>query len=549
MKKALSIVLMISLLMSASVMTVFADDKGDQAETQASAETQAETSEASKQDSETASTDKNAASGNEDPASADTNEKTGDEDSAQRSQQYGDDLVSTKHKAVIHGQTIEYTATCGKMTVENDAGACGIFFIAYTRDDAADPGKRPVTFAFNGGPGAASSYINFLCMGPKRMELDEVGHSPVLPAKLVDNEDSLLDMTDLVFIDAVGTGYSTAYDDENGFIGYYNDIRTIGDFIRLYVNRNKRWSSPKYIAGESYGTTRAVGLCQYLSESYSMGLNGLMLVSAVNDFSEVVFTPGNDLPFAMFLPTYAADARYHGRLDKKYQDMELEEFLGEVREFVSEEYYPALFKGRRLSEDKKDEIAGKIASYTGLSKEYVLESNLRVELADFCKTLLKDQKLMTGRYDGRFTGPVKSGSVYDGSSDPSTFDLDLPLRAAANQYYVEELGYIVDTPYIPLSMDINYRWTFDADNYFLTQESIISDCMTANSKLKVWVLCGYYDGATPFYGAEWVYDHVFIDDSRKDNLSFTYYPAGHMFYLDKESYSKFRKDAEEWYEK
>ncbi len=504
MKKNISLILILCMIMTATALPVFAEDEPAQKE-----QTDEETIEAS------------------------TEEKT-----------YSDDLVTTKHTAVIQGQEIDYTATAGTMVVESGSGKCEIFFISYTKDGTTDMSQRPITFAFNGGPGAASFYTDFLCMGPKRMEVDEIGHATQLPAKFTDNENSLLDMTDLVFIDAIGTGYSRAIDNEDDFIGYDNDIRTIGDFIRLYINRNKRWGSPKYVAGESYGTTRAVGLCDYLFNTYSVALNGLMLISTINDFSSVEETPGNELPYASLLPTYAADAWYHGCLDKKYQDMKLEDFLDEVRDFVSDKYVPALYKGRRLKDESKNEIAKSISQYTGLKEDFVLKSNLRITLADFLPELLADKDLMTGRMDGRFTGPVTSGSTF---IDPSAFDVDAPLTAATNQFIVDELKYNTDRPYIPLSYDINSRWTFNNDNKVIAQEDIIKNCMASNSKLKVWVLCGYYDGATPFYGAEWVYNHVFLDESRLDNLSFTYYPAGHMFYLDKESFDKFRKDAEEYY--
>jgi len=488
MKKALSVILAFSILISTGILTVFAEESPEGAVVQ-------------------------------------------------------DNLVTTTHKTVIQGKTVNYTATAGTMAVESGGGQCEIFFIAYTRDGVQDLSKRPITFAFNGGPGAASLYINFLCLGPKRMELDELGHAPALPAALVYNGNSLLDLTDLVFIDAVGTGYSRAVSEEDQFIGYTNDIRTIGDFIRLYVNRNGRWGSPKYLAGESYGTTRAVGLCEYLSDTYSMGLNGLMLISTVNDFSEVFPTPGNELPYALYLPTYAADAWYHGCLEERYQSTVLEEFLDEVRDFVSNEYVPALFKGRSLSDERQEELAKKIASYTGLKKEYLLKANLRVESESFFEELLSEQKLMIGRYDGRFTGPLTSGS-----NDPSEFDLDQSLIAAANRCITDELKYQTDTPYIPLSLDINSRWDYNCNNSFLAQEETIYNCMSANSFLKVWVLCGYYDGATPFYGTEWVYDHVFLDDLHRENLSFSYYPSGHMFYLDSDSFARFREEAEAWYQ-
>ena len=461
-----------------------------------------------------------------------------------------DQLVTTQHSAVIQGQTIDYTATAGTMVVESGDGSCEIFFVAYMRDGVEDLSERPITFVFNGGPGSSSIMTHLLFMGPKRMEPGEKGHASTLPVKWIDNENSILDMTDLVFIDAVGTGYSRACPDSNedDFIGYDNDLRTIGDFIRLYVSRNQRWSSPKYIAGESYGTTRAVGLCDYLSSSYDMGLNGIILVSSVNDFLAVSFGPGNDLPYAAFLPTYAADAWYHQQLDESYQSMSLEDYLEEVRGFAGSEYQAALIRGRGLSEDEKDEIAGKIASYIGLDKETVLKYNLRIPFDNFSQELLADQKLVTGRLDGRFTGPQVGGNIDDGAGDPSSFDLNLPLVAMANQYFSEELGYHTDRPYINLSLDVNYKWIYGVDNSFLAQEDVIHDCMTKNSFLKVWVLCGYYDGATPFYGAEWVFDHVFLSEDQLDNLSFTYYPSGHMIYLDQTAFDQFRKDAENWFQ-
>lgn len=459
----------------------------------------------------------------------------------------GDNLVTTKHSTVIQGQPYSYTATTGTTVVESGGGKCEVFSIAYTLDDVEDMTTRPITFVFNGGPGSASLYTNYLFMGPKRMVLSEDGHAASLPATLADNNNSILDLTDLVFIDTIGTGYSRAVDNEDNFIGYQNDIRTIGDFIRLYINRHERWGSPKYVAGESYGTIRAVGLCKYLADTWSLGLNGLMLISSANDFSAIVFSTGNELPYAAFLPTYAADAWYHGCLDEQYQNMALEEYLMRVREFVNDKYYPALNRGQSLPDEDKEAVAEKYAAFTGLSKEYVLKANLRVPLENFCTELLSDQKLMIGRYDGRYTGPVADGALDIGAYDPSSFDIDLPLTAAANQDITKDLGFQTDIPYVPFSWDVYGRWVYGLDNSFLSQEEIIYNSMAANSFLKVWVLSGYYDGATPFYGTEWVYNRVFLDDSRRDNLSFTHYPSGHMFYLDEASIDQFRQTAEVWY--
>ena len=460
-----------------------------------------------------------------------------------------DNLVVTEHSAVIHGQSIPYTATTGTMALSTDLGQYEIFFTAYTRSDVKDLTTRPVTFVFNGGPGSASLWLHMGFMAPKRLSLDPDGKALRLPAQLTDNDSSFLDMTDLVFIDPVGTGYSRVLGDTkvDSFYTYDGDIQSVGDFIRLYVSRYHRWGSPKYVAGESYGTTRAVGLCKYLAEAHSLGLNGLMLISSANNFASLEFGLGTELPYALYVPTYAADAWYHGKLDAAYQNMSLESFLEEVRSFVSETYEPALFKGRSLAEEERREVASQMAGYTGLSEDYILSSNLRVNLDNFCKELLHDEKQMVGRLDGRFSGPVTSGDLGDGDSDPSDFNTDYVFAAAINWYITEDLGFRTDLPYQALSIDVNKKWKFDLDNAVISQENTIYEAMSKNSFLKVWVLCGYYDAATPFYAAEWVYNHVFIDDSRLDNLRFTYYPSGHMIYLHEPSLEKIHGEAEAWY--
>lgn len=459
-----------------------------------------------------------------------------------------DNIVTTKHQAVIQGKSLSYTTDAGTMVLESGGKKCEMFFVSYTLD-GADPSERPVTFAFNGGPGAGSYCIQFGCLGPRKADIDETGYARTLPAKIIDNENSVLDMTDLVFIDPVGTGYSSSVneDEEEDFLGYNNDIRTVGDFIRQYINRYKRWGSKKYIAGESYGTTRAVGLCDYLAGKYCLYVNGLMLISSVNDFSAVTGGTGNDLPYALFVPTFAADAWYHGKLSGKYRNMKLEDYLEEVRTFVEKEYQPALFIGKKLTESDKAELAKKLSGYIGLSEDYILKNNLRIKPDDFCRELLSDDKLMVGRYDGRITGPVMSGSLDDGSSDPSSFSTDIALTNSYQEYVTNELNYKTDRPYIPVSPDVYNYWSFSDNNGLISQEDVVRNCMSGNPFLKVWVLCGYFDGATPFYSAEWVYNHVFLDEGTEKNLRFTHYHSGHMFYTDKESFDKFRKDAEAWY--
>ena len=471
------------------------------------------------------------------------------DDGTQDKEEVQDHIVSTNHTAVIQGREISYTAQTGTMVLETGGHNCEIFFTAYTLDGVDDPSTRPVTFAFNGGPGSASMYLHLGCFGPRRIDVDENGYAKTMPANLVDNENSLLDLTDIVMIDAVGTGYSRSLEDTmDPFLGYDNDNRTFGDFIRLYINRNNRWGSKKYIAGESYGTARAAGVCKYLADACSLNINGLILISSINDFSSVVPAEGNDLPYATILPTLAADAWFHGILAPEYQEMKLEDYLDEVRGFVENEYAPALFRGSGFSEEELDTLADKYAGYTGLKKDYVLRSNLRVNLDDFLTEFLKDKKLVAGRLDGRITGPATEGSMDDGESDPSTAAFNLSFGNAINNYIVSELGFQTDRPYIPSNLDVNEAWSFPVGNEggYLAQEQMIGDCISQNPFLKVWILCGYYDGATPFYAAEYTFRHVFLNDNLKDHLSFSYYPCGHMIYMEKESFDKFRKDAENW---
>lgn len=307
-------------------------------------------------------------------------------------------LSVTHHTAEVAGQTLAYTATAGRLPVSMGDQQCQMFFTAYTLDGVEDLTQRPITFAFNGGPGSSSEWLHLGMLAPRRVEMDQDGQPTQLPVKIVDNPCSILDMTDLVFIDPVGTGYSRVVEgsDPNAFYSYSGDIISVSEFVRLYVTRYGRWGSPKYLAGESYGTTRAVGMANYLSDAYAMALNGLMLVSSANDFSVLMTDPMNELPYTLYLPTYAAIGQYHGLLEEPYQSMPVEELIAEVRDFAATEYQAALFRGSALDEAQKEAVAEKVAAFTGLAKDYVLKQNLRVFLDDFCSSLLADRKLMVG---------------------------------------------------------------------------------------------------------------------------------------------------------
>ena len=468
---------------------------------------------------------------------------------AEEVEQTGDNLVVTENSATIDGKTVDYTTTTGTLRLGTDDGPYDIFFIAYTAKGVEDISKRPITFAFNGGPGSASLWLHMGLLGPERIDVDPEGMLERLPAGHSPNAYSILDMTDLVFIDPVGTGYSRMSGNLDSSVLYDmgNDIASVSDFIRLYVSRYDRWSSPRYLVGESYGTVRAVGVCDYLTSVYHMSLNGLMLVSSANDYAAMYFAPGNETPYISFFPTYAAAAWYHGKVGEPYRNMALEAFLDEARAFAAGDYLSALYQGTRLSDAQRDDIAARMADFIGLSKEYILKKDLRVSMEDFCAELMAEQKQMIGRLDSRYTGPLMDGNIGTGSNDPSSIGITEAFTGAFVDYVSRELNYSTDVDYQALSYDVLSRWSFDHDNRFVSQENTIRNCMSANKFLKVWVLSGYYDRATPFFGTEWVFSHLFLNPELQDNLSFSYYPAGHMFYMVESCIKRFHEEAKAWY--
>ena len=388
-------------------------------------------------------------------------------------------------------------------------------------------------------------------LGPRRVDVNGDGEPTGLPTGLVDNPCSILDMTDLVFIDPVGTGYSRAMKgtDPSDFWTYDADIISVSKFIRLYTSLYGRWGSPKYLSGESYGTVRAVGVADYLATQYDMYVNGAILISSINDMSTALNERDNstDLSYVLTLPSYAAIVWYHGLLDEKYQSMSLEDYMAEVREFARGDYQYALFKGAQLSQAGLDDIAGRIAAYIGLKKEAVIRDNLRVHVDDFCAGLLSDRNLTVGCLDGRLTGPVTDGSPSEGGADPSSNTFGTAFGSAINNYFTAELGYQTNLLYVSFGHTPFSTWKYNRDNQALDQKKLIRNTMSRNRFMKVWVLCGYYDLSTPFFAAEWVYDHVFLNPENRENLSFTYYPAGHMIYMHQPSLEQFREDAEAWY--
>lgn len=452
-----------------------------------------------------------------------------------------DNLVVTHHTATIGGQEIAYTATTGTLVLREEAEKEGasegekaraaFFFIAYTRDGVEDVARRPITFSFNGGPGSSSVWLHLGLLGPRRAAMDEIGGLPPPPYQLSPNPHSLLDETDLVFIDPVSTGFSRAVPGEKprDFHTFKRDIETVGDFIRLYTTRYLRWRSPKFLIGESYGTTRAAGLSGYLQDRHGLFLNGIMLISSILDFQTAAFTPGNDLPYALFLPTYTATAWYHKRLSAPLQ-VDLRAALREAEAFAQGEYATALMRGTSLPAEERGAIATRLAELTGLSAAWIDRANLRIEIHRFCKELLRDQRRTVGRLDSRFTGIDSDAAGETHEYDPSLTNIMGPYTAGFNDYVRRELKFESDLPYEILNPRV-WPWKYSEDNRYLNVSETLRKAMTINPHLKVLVANGFYDLATPYLATERTFNHLGLDPSLQGNVSMRYYEAGHMMYI------------------
>jgi len=458
-------------------------------------------------------------------------------------------LSVTKQQIKIGTQVISYTATAGYMPVkdENDSVKARLFFVAYTKDGGSDPSKRPIMFAYNGGPGSASLWLHMGALGPKRVVMTDEGATLPPPYQYTDNEYTWLDKTDIVFIDPMLTGYTRTVgkNDKSQFTGFDNDVQLVGDFIRLYTSRNARWSSPKFIGGESYGTTRSAGLAGYLQNRYGFYLNGVILISAILDFGADETDRGNDRPYPLLLPTFSATAWYHKKLSPQYTD--LPALLKEVEHFALNEYASALLKGDQISDTEKDAIIAKLQQYTGLSKSYLEQTNMRLSVGRFNKELLRSEGKTVGRLDSRFKGNDYDNAGEDFEFDPSYSNTIYGAYAAAiNDYIHKTLKVENDIPYEILTGRPGH-WPLANDKYLNVAETL-RDAMTKNPYLKVWVANGYFDMATPYFATRSVLDHMFLRKELKQNISLTYYPAGHMMYIHKPSLQQLKKDFDKFME-
>jgi carboxypeptidase C (cathepsin A) len=455
--------------------------------------------------------------------------------------------VVTQHQITIGGKPLRYKVTTGKLPLKNDQGEteAEIFFMAYTAERGGGPETRPLTFSFNGGPGSASVWLHLGAVGPKRVKMMPDGAMPSPPYQLVDNEYTWLDQTDIVFIDPVGTGFSRASKPELGkkYWGVQGDLESVGEFIRLYLTRYERWASPLFLVGESYGTTRAAGLSGYLVERSGIAFNGIILVSSILNFETADFSRGNELPYSLFLPTYAATAWYHKKLPADLQSQPLRSVLNLAEAFASGPLPRALAQGTRISEAERTTTLNDLARFTGLDRTYLDRSDLRVDIQHFCKELLRDQRRTVGRLDSRFKGIDESAVGETPDYDPSLAAIRPPYTATFNQYVRGELGYKTDLPYYILGGGIGpWEWGSAAGGFPDVSGSLRA-AFAKNPDMKLFVASGHYDLATPYFATRYTLDHLGLEPAERERITTREYEAGHMMYIDAAELAKLKGDV------
>ena len=451
----------------------------------------------------------------------------------------------TRHSGIFNGQRIAYTATASETYLKAEDGTprASIFSIAYVKDGPRDP-NRPVTFLFNGGPGSGSLWLHMGAFGPKRVAIpSDARDDGGPPYPILDNPDSLLDATDIVFIDPVGTGFSHALGktEAKEYWGVTQDARSIAEFIRIWLNQNGRWNAPKYLGGESYGTTRSAAVANQLEGAFNdVSLNGIILISTILDFGAQAFVQGNDMPYILYLPSMAAAAWHH----RKVPDAPgLETFVQEARDFAAGEYATALMKGSRLQGEERAVVRRKLARFTGLSETYLDRADLRVSDNRFYKELLRDRGLTIGRLDARYTGRDYDSAGETPDNDPSFYGIDAGYTAAINAWARDGLGFTTERQYSTIGGVGSWDWEL-ADQggearYYKNVAPYLGKAMRENSGLKLFVGQGYFDFATPFFGAEYSLSRTGIPT---DRVQFHYYGSGHMMYVRDEDRSKLSAD-------
>lgn len=454
-------------------------------------------------------------------------------------------VFTSSHTGVFDGVTVSYTATAGETILENEKGEqqAAIFATAYVMDGVDRPETRPVTFLWNGGPGSSSVWLHMGVFGPRRVDVpsdarDDAGP----PYALVDNTATILDVTDIVFIDPVGTGFSRPLGTAKGedFWGVRKDARSIARFIREWIRANGRWNSPKFIGGESYGTTRAAAVVRELEGGFDdVALNGIILISTILDFTIDQPVPGNEVPYLVHLPTMAATAHYHG---KAGSGTPLEAFVEEARRFALGDYALALLSGASLGGDERARIRAELSRLTGLSEEYVEQCDLRIRPERFQKELLRDRGLTVGRLDSRYTGEDLDSAGEFPDVDPSFYGIDGAYTAAINSYLRGDLGVDIDREYTIIGGIGEWEWKLGGEDegFYFNLAPYIGSAMRQNAGLHVFVAAGYYDFATPFFGAEYSLNRSGIVPER---IHFAYFESGHMMYVHHPSLAKLQGDV------
>ncbi len=458
----------------------------------------------------------------------------------------------TEHTIRLGGKTIPYKATAGTILLKNDKGepTASIFYMAYVRSDVKDPEQRPLAFLYNGGPGSSSVWLHMGAFGPWRVATANAAPTPPPPYRLEDNSNCLLGNADLVFIDPVGTGFSHAVGKakDKDFWGIDQDVKSVGQFIVSYVNRNDRWNSPKFLIGESYGTFRSAALVNYLQSHDGMDFNGVVLISTVLDLGTISFPPGQDFPYVFYLPSYAATAWYHKVLKNRPAD--LNAFLTQARQFAATKYADALMKGSALGDTEKAEMAKELSGFTGLSEDYLLKANLRVNLPQFMEELQRSRGLTTGRLDARFSGPTFDLLGEYAEYDPQSTAITGAFTAAFNRYVREELKFGQDKNYEILNYQAARAWDWkrqDRPGEFFpgtpNVERDLAEALIANPHLQIQVENGLYDLATPFFATEYTMDHLGLPENLRANIHLEYYDAGHMMYLREQDLARLKSNV------
>lgn len=487
----------------------------------------------------------------DEPLAANESKDKSNGKSAELLSEFQVETVESSGSVLIDGNEIQYETQAGTLTQASDAGQpkAKMSFIYYRRQ-GMDDAQRPVTFAFNGGPGSSSVWLHLGMLGPKRIEFPEDASQLKPPYKLDVNNQSLLDITDLVFIDPVSTGYSRPVDKEpkSQFHGYEEDVSSVAQFIHDWLSHYGRWESPKYLMGESYGGLRAAGLANFLQDRYHIELNGIAVISGAINFQTLRFDVGNDLPYICFLPTYTATAWYHGRLSESLQSLPISKVVAQAESFALGEYAAVLLAGDSVKSERYTRAVSRYSQLTGLDEEFVDQAKLRISMPRFGKQLMRGDRRTVGRFDSRYVGIDRDATGANTEYDPSGSAIYGPFTATLNQYLREELGLKHPRPYEILTGNV-HPWSYETfTGKYVDATDQLRSAMTSNPYLKLFVACGYNDLATPHFAMQYTLNHLGLDGSLRENVTVKRYEGGHMMYIYQPSLIALRRDLLKWYD-